>query len=355
MMNEEYQQRDNEEQGIAHEESGAAQLNNLQSAGAGAAYYHGEQGRINLHGNRMSSGRRFSPRTILIPLGFMILHFLVINVVAIVVLIFALIIGSGGALDMNALADPEYINQLIIERNSQITVFYALAILPVYLIYIYFARRKRPDTVFIKRAGVLDFLPSLAIMVGTMGLTNLYFVLLTQIAENNGFIAKLMKDYEELSALAFSTDTDYLWLILGIGIAAPVVEELLFRGIIQGELRQAMPEWAAVVVQAALFAAFHMQPIQSSYVLLPGLMLGAAYAWTKSLWVPIIMHIFFNLLGSLVPSLIQSDEMLQQIVIITEVAFVPVAIAAGVFMFLRSRKKKSEQSIGGSTVYEPSL
>ncbi len=355
MINEEYQQKDNEEKSTANEEAGTEQLNSVQAAGSGSAYYHGEQGRINLPTQRASSGRRFSPKTILIPLGFMILHFLVINVVAIVVLIIALIIGSGGALDLNALADPDYINQLIIERNSQITVFYALAILPIYLIYIYFAKRKRPETVFIRRAGVLDLLPSIAIMVGTMGLTNLYFVLLTQIAETNGFVARLMREYEELSSLAFSTETDYLWLILGIGIAAPVVEELLFRGIIQGELRHAMPEWAAVVIQAILFAAFHMQPIQSSYVLLPGLMLGAAYAWTKSLWVPIIMHIFFNLLGSLVPSLIQSDEMLQQIVIITEVAFVPVAIAAGVFMFLRSRKKKSEQNIGGNTVYEPSL
>ncbi|NLW10557.1 MAG: CPBP family intramembrane metalloprotease [Clostridiaceae bacterium] len=355
MMNEEYQQNEHQDQTGLNTAAESDAYNQAQLSDPGAAYYHGEQGRINLREPRSSSDKRFSPKTVLIPLGFMILHFLVINIVAIVVLIIALIIGSGGALDLNTLADPDYINKLIIERNSQITVFYALALLPVYLIYMYFARRKRPDTVYIKRAGILDLLPSIAIMIGTMGLTNLYFVLLTQISETNSFIARLMQDYEELSSLAFSTETDYLWLILGIGIAAPVVEELLFRGIIQGELRHAMPEWVAVIIQAVLFAAFHMQPIQSSYVIIPGLMLGAAYAWSKSLWVPIIMHIFFNLLGSLVPSLIQSDEMLQQIVIISEVAFIPIAIAAGIFMFLRSRKRKIDQNIGGSSVYEPSL
>ncbi len=116
-----------------------------------------------------------------------------------------------------------------------------------------------------------------------------------------------------------------------------------FRGIIQGELRRAMPEWLAVVIQALAFAIFHMQPIQSSYVFLPGLLLGAAYAWSRSLWVPIVMHIFFNLLGSLVPSLIQSDEMLVQIVGLTQMAFIPVAVAAAVYMFLSSRKKKIQQ------------
>jgi membrane protease YdiL (CAAX protease family) len=104
-----------------------------------------------------------------------------------------------------------------------------------------------------------------------------------------------------------------------------------------------MPEWLAVVIQALAFAIFHMQPIQSSYVFLPGLLLGAAYAWSRSLWVPIVMHIFFNLLGSLVPSLIQSDEMLVQIVGLTQMAFIPVAVAAAVYMFLSSRKKKIQQ------------
>lgn len=355
MVNEDYRQTNNEEEVSNHERDDLTGGRNQRPVEGDAVYYHGEQGRIMLQDQKKPSGRRFSPKTILVPLGFIILHFLVINIVAIIVLVFALIIDSGGALDMNMLSDIDYINKLIIERNSQITVFYALAILPIYLIYLYFAKRKRPDTVFVKRAGILDILPAFSIMVGTMGVTNLYFILLTKVSESNSFIAQLMQDYEELSAMAFSTEADYLWLVLGIGIAAPVVEELLFRGIIQGELRHAMPEWAAVVVQAVLFAAFHMQPIQSSYVLLPGLMLGAAYAWTKSLWVPIAMHIFFNLLGSLVPSLMQSDEMLQQIVVITEIAFVPVAIAAGVYMFLRNKKKKNEQKTGGDTFYEPSL
>lgn len=359
MMNEEYQPNENDnysDQQKADYSSIERDPNDNQPyVDTGSAYYHGQQGSISMHMPQTSADKRFSAKTVLIPLGFMILHFLVINVVAVIVLVFALIIGSGGALDINTLTDPNYINQLIVERNSQITVFYALVLLPIYLIYIHFARRKRPDTVYIKRAGGLDLLPSIAIMIGTMGLTNLYFILLTHISESSTFIARLMQDYEKLSALAFSTETDYLWLILGIGIAAPIVEELLFRGIIQGELRHAMPEWVAVIIQAVLFAGFHMQPIQSSYVLIPGLLLGAAYAWTKSLWVPIVMHIFFNLLGSLVPSLIQSDEVVQQIVVITEIAFIPVAIAAAVFLLLRNRNKKSDKKLGGDTVYESSL
>jgi membrane protease YdiL (CAAX protease family) len=288
--------------------------------------------------------RRFGVRTVLIPLVFMFVHFLAINVVAMVFLLALLVINSGGSIDMNLLADVDYLNELIISKNSQITVFYALALLPVYLIYLTFARRRHPEAVLLSKPRMVnDLLPSLAIMIGAMGFTNLYFVLLEWLSSVSPLVEGLMNDYIELSSMAFTSEGDYLWLILGVGIAAPVVEELLFRGIIQGELRRAMPEWLAVVIQALAFAIFHMQPIQSSYVFLPGLLLGAAYAWSRSLWVPIVMHIFFNLLGSLVPSLIQSDEMLVQIVGLTQMAVIPVAVAAAVYMFLSSRKKKIQQ------------
>jgi membrane protease YdiL (CAAX protease family) len=146
-----------------------------------------------------------------------------------------------------------------------------------------------------------------------------------------------MDDYTK-SASAFTADNGYFWLILGISILTPISEELIFRGVIQGELRRAMPEWAAIVIQAVLFAAYHMQPIQSSYVLLPGLLLGLAYYWSRSIWVPIAMHCLFNFLGSALPSLIGESKLGQEILGYSEMGFILIGAAAAVFFMLHRRR-----------------
>jgi len=86
-------------------------------------------------------------------------------------------------------------------------------------------------------------------------------------------------------------------LILSIAmacVAAPVVEELLFRGYMYGAVKTATNPIFAAVVIGGLFAVVH----GNLPALLPlwafSLMLCAAYEWTRCLWVPIGMHAFFN-------------------------------------------------------------
>jgi len=78
-------------------------------------------------------------------------------------------------------------------------------------------------------------------------------------------------------------------LIPGIG------EELLFRGV----LVRLFKKWfgnihLAVIVSSVLFSALHMQ----FYGFLPrlalGVILGYAFVWTSSLWVPMILHFLNN-------------------------------------------------------------
>jgi len=154
------------------------------------------------------------------------------------------------------------------------------------------------------------------------------------------FVQNQMDDYME-TAGAFTASSGYIWLIIGICIMAPLVEELVFRGIIQGELRKAMPEWAAIIIQAVVFALFHMQAIQITYVVLPGLLLGLAYYWSRSLWVPIIMHMVFNFFGSVLPAMAGTDETLNNILSISELAFILVGILAGVFFWMNRRRETS--------------
>ena len=78
-------------------------------------------------------------------------------------------------------------------------------------------------------------------------------------------------------------------------VAAPVLEELLFRGVIlQGLLKNQRP-WAAIAQSALLFGLIHVNPAQSLRAALMGLLLGWLYYRTRSLWLCMAMHSLNNM------------------------------------------------------------
>jgi membrane protease YdiL (CAAX protease family) len=84
---------------------------------------------------------------------------------------------------------------------------------------------------------------------------------------------------------------------IAIVIAAPLLEEYMFRGAVYKELRHNLPIWAAIIIQAALFGAFHMNLIQGIYAFGLGVILGLICEWTKSIWMSMLLHASFNAVG----------------------------------------------------------
>lgn len=96
----------------------------------------------------------------------------------------------------------------------------------------------------------------------------------------------------------------YLWTFLSIVLFGPIMEEILFRGIIQNLL---MPFFKKPIIPlfltSLLFAIWHGNFIQFSYTIWLGLAIAIAYYATNSLTVAIIMHMFNNFLSELPPYL----------------------------------------------------
>lgn len=87
-------------------------------------------------------------------------------------------------------------------------------------------------------------------------------------------------------------------LLLAV-VMAPLLEEVLFRGLFFGSLRTIFPVPVAVVLSGIVFGAIHMNsPAFLSLVAL-GMAFAAAYQISRSLWVPVAMHMLFNLSQSL--------------------------------------------------------
>ncbi len=92
--------------------------------------------------------------------------------------------------------------------------------------------------------------------------------------------------------------TDTLGAILmtiGLVIFAPLFEEAMFRGV----LASAYSRWgatAAVVIPALLFAVFHMDPMQTLFIVPLALILGWVAWRSGSLWASVAMHAGNNFL-----------------------------------------------------------
>lgn len=83
--------------------------------------------------------------------------------------------------------------------------------------------------------------------------------------------------------------------ILSIALLAPILEELLFRGAIQGQLQASgMRPWTAILVSSLIFGVVHMNPAQIPFAFLLGMMFGWLYYRTGSLLPGIIGHVLNN-------------------------------------------------------------
>jgi membrane protease YdiL (CAAX protease family) len=89
-------------------------------------------------------------------------------------------------------------------------------------------------------------------------------------------------------------------MIAAAVILAPIVEEVLFRGLVQsGFLRIWRRPWLSVLSASAIFAAVHVGAVgEARHALAPlfifGICLGVAFERTGRLWVPVTMHAMFN-------------------------------------------------------------
>lgn len=98
-----------------------------------------------------------------------------------------------------------------------------------------------------------------------------------------------------------------------IALFAGIGEELFFRGILQRMLiRTTRNAWAGIVLAAILFSAFHFQFYGFLPRLFLGVLLGAIYWFSGSLWIAMAVHFLYDAAGviaiSLNPKMLASPD-----------------------------------------------
>lgn len=90
------------------------------------------------------------------------------------------------------------------------------------------------------------------------------------------------------------------WVLVLIGlvvVGAPLVEEIVYRGMVQPGLVNSWGPWVGVSATAVLFAAVHLVPVEFPGLLAFALVLGWARHRTGALGMPIVTHMAFNATG----------------------------------------------------------
>ena len=132
---------------------------------------------------------------------------------------------------------------------------------------------------------------------------SLYSVIIMIIGVNMLFELTGLKTIREEDAknVAKALYSDKLWLqILVVGIAAPVAEELLFRGILYRRMRTWLSVGPSALAALLIFAAVHGNLLQALYAFILGALLVWIYERFAKLTAPIILHVSANLISILV-------------------------------------------------------
>jgi membrane protease YdiL (CAAX protease family) len=88
--------------------------------------------------------------------------------------------------------------------------------------------------------------------------------------------------------------------MLGLAVVAGTTEELLFRGVLFRIIEERGGTWIALLVTAVLFGGMHLANPNATVwgaaaiAISAGGMLGAAYVATRTLWLPIGLHLGWN-------------------------------------------------------------
>lgn len=138
--------------------------------------------------------------------------------------------------------------------------------------------------------------------------------------------------------------------LLMVAVLPAIGEEFLFRGV----LLRLIKDWTknahvAVIISAFLFSALHMQFYGFVPRFILGIFLGYTFVWTRSIWVPVIIHFFNNGLavfaawlyarGGSSTDVDSFGEVDQPGIIIA--SFITVLLLASVIWFYEAKKKEA--------------
>jgi uncharacterized protein len=198
------------------------------------------------------------------------------------------------------LSDPSVLAaSKIFQAVSAIALFLIPSLVFAYLSDrkpIHYAGLKQPDTWVYYLIGILVILASFP-MVSWLGELNEQMHLPKAMAETE----KMLRNAEEKSSdllrkfLVMRGPVDLINMLLILAVLPAIAEELFFRGILQRIfIQMTRRPWIGIIITAIIFSALHGQFLGFFPRLVLGIVLGALYWYSGSLYPGMIAHFLNN-------------------------------------------------------------
>ncbi len=181
--------------------------------------------------------------------------------------------------------NPESILDIIAGSMSLVIILSTVVTLLIYLLIYKLRKRNMIELCRFKPIGYGKMAA-----IGVLGIA-LNFFTVTTLYVTSAY--EYFPDHNEIMEALLMSDS-FVLTLLAIGIFAPIFEEILFRGIIYNELKEHMSSNLVIIIQALLFAIYHMNMLQGLYAFVLGIFLGVVYKWYKNIWAPIVIHVIYN-------------------------------------------------------------
>lgn len=153
-----------------------------------------------------------------------------------------------------------------------------------------------------------------------------FIVLIINIYINlSNFIPFIHKSYNEfINGIGGKIDNiqeSKIYIFLYICILAPLLEELIFRGILYNEIKKYYSEKYTIFITSILFAMAHFNLIQSTYTFILGICLGYIIYKYKDIKITIFIHFLNNVQGFIKIGYIEFEKIFFVISIIALLIF----------------------------------
>lgn len=187
--------------------------------------------------------------------------------------------------------DPTQVASQVLESSIAQTLIIALITSVIlYLFYRNDRKRRKQGSLgegkdFIWAPPIIWFSVAILAIAFSQFLNDL--IILTKLNE-------IFPGYQELQMQTMDGQP-VLLMLLTVGIFAPVMEELLFRGLVYGRLKEWVKPVTAMIMTSVVFGLFHGNAVQFFYATVLGLVLAFVYEKTGTLMIPILFHVVANL------------------------------------------------------------
>ena len=167
----------------------------------------------------------------------------------------------------------------------------------------------------IERRGQIKAMDFIMAIVGGAGVSialNIVIALTNMAGKDTAFV--------EVNDLI--TSNPLIVTIICAGILIPIVEEIIFRGLIFNRIKHQYNFVAGLLISSLLFGIYHANIVQGIYATLLGIFLGFAYHKTKSILIPIFIHMGGNTFVLIYAKLGENEENIGFLVVTVAISII---------------------------------